>query len=177
MILRSGIFICLCLCSVLSAADSHAPGRATPYDAAAAQGFFIAWGDAEDERSYIVIEAGDGLRRPALVATIEKETSNLRVSYAGTAFVDKQGRIHIDCQRARIYGPERNNWSPDSFMISEDGKVQWMDDAMRGGGGRVLSWAADDLQGKAADALKDLPKKFSYRYMQLLSRWHLEGHL
>ena len=177
MIIRGSVLLLLCALSALGAADSHAPGRATPYDPAQSQAFYIAWGDAEAERSYVVIESGDGLRRPALVATVEKDTSKLRVSYAGTAYVDKQGRIHIDCQRSRIYGPERNNWSPDSFMVSADGKVKWMDDAMRNGGGRVLSWAPKDPKQHSNDVFKALPKKFTYRYMQLLSRWHLEGHL
>lgn len=158
------------------AVSDTAPGRAKPHKVAATQSFYIAWGDKEEERSFIVIEPGDGMRRPAIVATLEEATGKLRVVYTGTAYKDQAGNVHIDCREARIHGPERRSWSPDSFLVRATGKLEWMDDARRAGHGKVLSWAAHAPEDGPL-ALQALPDLHSYRYMRLTARWHLEGVL
>lgn len=177
------LIVLSCLLSAgTSAAEQNAqswePGRAEPHSAVEAQSFHLAWGDGEEERSYIVIEPGDGLRRPALVATLDTQTLRMRVSYAGTAFIDQQGNIHIDAQRARIFGPDRMRWSPDSFKISRDGRVQWMDDARRNGGGRVIGWAPwGPVQKGVPLAFIKCRGEYNYRLMRLRNHFYIDGVL
>ena len=75
-------YVCLLLLVVLVTVNCTAqlesaeefsfhPGRAKPHKTVEAQAFFLAWGDGEEERSYVVIEPGDALRRPAIVATVD----------------------------------------------------------------------------------------------------------
>ncbi len=164
---------------VVQGEHAKSPGRAVPHKSVDAQAFYVAWGDGEEERSYIVIEPGDGVRRPVIIATMDGETQRMRVSYAGTAFIDKAGNIHIDARQARIHGPDRNRWSPDSFMIGKDGRVKWMDDALRNGTGRVLGWAPKDAKKgeKAPAAFQKLKQYNDYKIMRLMSRFYMDGVL
>ena len=112
------------------------PGRAEPLAPAPAMAWRVQW---DEYVTVIVVEPGKQVRRPAWVATIEQHGhGGLAVAYAGSAFIDAVGDIHIDCQRALISGPQGNNWSPDSFAIQPDDRVRVIDDYDRGNMGRVL---------------------------------------
>ncbi len=115
------------------------PGAAEPVRGAAAFTCEVRW-DVEDSDlvSRIVVEPGSGPRRQAWVATFTHAERQLEVAYAGTAFVDAKGAVHIDCRDARVAGPRADEWSPDSFAIARNGRVRVMDDMMRANTGSLL---------------------------------------
>lgn len=101
------------------------PGQAVPEAPSEPVAYHVAWNQYD---TIIVIEPGSGLRRPAWIATRDRAEDELAVAYAGTAYVDERGDVHIDCRRARISGPMADQWSPDSFAVEPDGDVRIIDE-------------------------------------------------
>ncbi len=167
--------------AVIGEKEDTRPGAAWPHSAVQAQAFYIAWGKKLEDRTFIVIEPGDRLRRPVVVATIHEKTGKLRVAYSGTAFRDARGAIHIDCRKKPVIGPESKTWSPDSFSIEADGKVWCKDDRQyRANPGKVLKWIVSPKNKsitKGTDLIAFLNKDLSYKSLRLLVRVHLEGVL
>ncbi len=118
-----------------------APGRAAPVAQADAGDVHFDWTYATGGQVYqcnttVAIAPGDGLRRDALITTMDSSGRTL-VSYHGTAFRDANGLVHVDARNAPVTGPWARNWSPDSIAIDEYGQVHTMDDYNRPGGGWV----------------------------------------
>jgi hypothetical protein len=106
----------------------------------------------DDYTSVVVIGDGIGQFRPAWVATYEQpvltgsmfgifqpvvglfgygETTSappLAVAYRAQAWLDAQGRLHIDAKSAVIAGPQADQWSPDSFIFTFPERVETVDD-------------------------------------------------
>ena len=144
-----------------------APGRADPVAPTSPFAFEVDW---DDYRTLIVVEPGRELRRPAWVATRHKGADDLAVAYAGTAFLDARGDLHIDCRGAHISGPMADQWSPDSFAIEDGGHVRIIDDADRGNPGRV----AESIPARVA-AGAGLTRQF--QRARILARLYVEGAL
>ncbi|NRA40124.1 MAG: hypothetical protein HRU15_18410 [Planctomycetes bacterium] len=112
------------------------------------------------------------------MATVDGKTGALRVVYAGTAFFDEQGRMHIDCRKSILHGPDSQHWSPDSFSIDKKGGVRWMDDARRNGSGHVLQWAVNNSDLLKGSPMSDkVDEQVTYSALRLSVRVFLEGVL
>lgn len=147
------------------------PGRAEPVAASPAFTCRIRWDVAdEDYVSLLVVEEGEGLRRPAYVATFKRDGPAIQVAYTGTAFRDAAGTVHIDCRKAHITGPAAHHWSADSFAIAGNGQVEAIDDADRGNVGQVLG-------GMIPPAAVPVDTRLHYRRERLLARALVEGVL
>jgi len=112
------------------------PGREAPVTQSEPMAVTFSW---DDYITRVVIEAATSnksLRAPAWVVTYDLE-NHVQVAYRGTAFRDKDGRLHIDARKAIITGPRVDGWSPDSFVFSPDGTVQTIDDRNSANGGTV----------------------------------------
>jgi hypothetical protein len=143
------------------------PGRAVP---SLASGSFACEVEWDDYMTLIVVEEGVSTRRLAWVATRHREAKELAVAYAGTAFVDERGDIHIDCRNAFLTGPMADQWSPDSFAIEPGGRVRIIDDAERGNPGRLV----DRVPARKQEAG---PLDAEYRRRRLLARFFVVGAL
>lgn len=117
---------------------SDRPGRAEPVGLPEPLAVTVEWANRR-YTTHIVIEPGTGERRRALVATFERATRDLEVFYSGRAFVDADGRIHVDCRRAETLGPSGPHWSPDSFAWGDAGPVGVIDDANRTNTGQLVA--------------------------------------
>ena len=170
MRLLSSVFILIIVNLVSLAAEvqlvSAKPGRAAAVQAAAAEVFVVDWAEYH---SVVAIQSGTGLRCPAWVATFERQSGNLAVAYAGSAYRDASGHVHIDCQRATISGPLARMWSPDSFALQEEGPVRIIDDEDRASVGTLLRRLP--LNAQEIEALTD------YRKRLQLARSMVEGIL
>lgn len=114
------------------------PGREPPAAIAAPAAYRFQW---DEYVSLVVI--GDtavspqALRRPAWVVTYD-HAGAVVVGYCATAYRDRVGNLHIDARKAFITGPQRENWSPDSFAITREGQVLSIDDRNSANGGKVI---------------------------------------
>jgi hypothetical protein len=111
------------------------PGREQPAAPAPVLAYRFRW---DDYVTLVVIaDEGQGLRRPAWVVTYDRG-EQVVVGYRATAFADGAGNVHIDARKAIIAGPKREEWSPDSFAFTRDGKVLTIDDANRANTGELI---------------------------------------
>jgi hypothetical protein len=148
-------------------ASSTLPGRAAPVAPTEAAAWEVDW---DEYLTLIVVEPGEHLRRPAWIATLHKGAGDLAVAYAGTAFRDDRGDIHIDCRNAVITGPMASQWAADSFAIEAGGRVRIIDDAERGNPGRVR--ATIPARGEGGGDLT-----LAFRKARLLARMYVENAL
>ena len=115
----------------------------------------------DDYTSVVVVGDGIGTFRPAWVATYEKpavsgsvlgilqpvvglfgyggpaQEPSLAVAYRAQAWLDGQGRLHIDARSAVIVGPQADQWSPDSFVFTFPDRVETVDDNASENHGRI----------------------------------------
>ena len=134
------------------------PGDAAPAAPAKPVAIEFTW---EDYRSLVVVGDGVGQIRPAWVVTYEKpilpdasgtvlgpvlglfgyhdekQAEKLVVAYRAQAWLDAQGRMHIDAKSAVITGPQANDWSPDSFIFTFPDRVETVDDEDRSNRGAI----------------------------------------
>jgi len=135
------------------------PGGALPAAPAKPMALEFLW---ETYRSVVVIGDGVGQMRPAWVATYEAPTEipglgfidpvlglfgyhgsgaaapeKLVVAYRAQAFLDAQGRVHLNAQKAVISGPQADEWSPDSFIFTLPDHVETVDDNESANVGRI----------------------------------------
>lgn len=134
----------------------------------------------EEYHSLVVVGDGVGLIRPAWVATYEQPVmpsgvsqllapvfgmfgyrddpapEKLAVAYRAQAWMDAQGRMHIDARSAVLAGPQAENWSPDSFIFTLPATVETVDDEDRANRGTVTR-VVDPLQ--APDLFRELQTK------------------
>lgn len=123
----------------VAAAGDRAPGRAMPSLAAPAGAWHFKWNDLfQQHESWVIIEAGEGTRRPAWVATFT-EAGEWEVAYCGRAYLDQLGFLHVDSRGARCEGPLAKDWSPDSISIAPGGQVSLLDDCNRPSRGQVFA--------------------------------------
>ena len=144
------------------------PGDAVPAAPAKPVAIEFSW---EEYRSLVVVGDGVGQIRPAWVVTYEKPllpgtdgtvlgpvfglfgyrdekpVENLVVAYRAQAWLDAQGRMHIDAKAAVISGPQAEDWSPDSFVFTFPDRVETVDDQDRSNRGVI-----DRLVDPAKDA-------------------------
>lgn len=126
---------------------AEVPGRLPPASPAAATAYVFTW---DDYRSVAVIGEGVGTHRPgwvvtwaarplkehlgpveqlpALGAALPERWPRHLVAYRVLAYRDGRGRVHLDARGALLAGPMAQDWSPDSFMIAPDGRVDTVDD-------------------------------------------------
>ncbi len=127
--------------------DGEEPGRVAPVAPAKQLAIEFSW---DGYHTLVVVGDGVGLMRPAWVATYEApvvlsgDTANLAVPLAGLfgyhrplavayraqAFLDAQGRLHIDARKAVISGPQAGQWFADSFrfVLTNPATVETIDD-------------------------------------------------
>jgi hypothetical protein len=134
----------------------------------------------EEYHSLVVVGDGVGLIRPAWVATYEQPIvpsgvgqllapvfgmfgyrddpvpEKLAVAYRAQAWMDAQGRMHIDARSAVLAGPQSDNWSPDSFIFTLPALVETVDDEDRANRGTVTR-VVDPVQ--APDLFRELQTK------------------
>ena len=115
----------------------------------------------DDYHSLVVVGDGVGMIRPAWVATYENavipsglatllapvvglfgyhgapEQEKLAVAYRAQAWLDAQGRMHVEAKSAVLVGPQADNWSPDSFIFTLPTIVETVDDEERSNRGTV----------------------------------------
>lgn len=137
--------------------DPH-PGDEVPAAPAKPVAVEFTW---EDYRSLVVVGDGVGQIRPAWVVTYEKPllpdaggtilgpvfglfgyhdekpVEKLVVAYRAQAWLDAQGRMHIDAKSAVISGPQADDWSPDSFVFTFPDRVETVDDQDRSNRGTI----------------------------------------
>jgi len=136
-------------------------GRGDPARSAPATAVVVEW---DDYTSVLIVEPGEGLLRHARVLTQEKPDarapirvppgSEYLVSYRGRAFVDADGNLQLDCRGASLVGPAANKWFPDSFKISDAGKVSTCDDQPVTGTGVVVRRVERDEDREAYGQLR-----------------------
>ncbi len=129
------------------------PGRVAPANPAKPLAIEFSW---DGYHTLVVVGEGVGLMRPAWVATYEAPLltgtaanialpfitifgygRKLAVAYRAQAFLDAQGRLHIDARKAVIVGPLADEWFPDSFRFTLPELVETLDDQDSGNRGTV----------------------------------------
>lgn len=110
------------------------PGRDAPRAPALAGAWRVGW---DDYKTLVVVGDGSGSFRPAWVVTYDSAGA-VAVAYRARAYLDKDGTLHIDARHAIIVGPQRDNWSADSFALTEAGPVYTLDDHNRSNSGVVV---------------------------------------
>lgn len=144
--------------------EGDEPGRVAPAAPAKPVAIEFSW---DGYHTLVVVGDGVGLMRPAWVATYEAPLLNgsaanlvlpfagmfgyrqhLAVAYRAQAFLDAQGRLHIDARKAVIAGPMADEWFPDSFRFTLPSLVETLDDQDSGNQGIidcVIDPAADKV--------------------------------
>jgi hypothetical protein len=115
------------------------PGRVAPAKPLPAGKREVDWtfdfeGEIHHVHTTITVDGGDGLRRPAHVATYDDQ-GNLLVTYDGTAYLDHDGIAQVDGRNGNVSGPMADQWSPDSFAIDQYGYMHSLDDQLQTGSG------------------------------------------
>ena len=135
------LLLLACFISFVGAADEPAaPGKATPAAAAKSGEYRLLWdNDAQEgNKTSVVVGSAVGLRNLATVTTKNKDGEVL-VSYPAIAYLDKNKVMHVDGRGAPLSEPHEDGYSPDSFAIAADGKVDILDDNENGGTGKLVS--------------------------------------
>lgn len=125
------------------------PGRVEPAAPAEPVAVRIRW---DEYVSLLVVGdaavQGRVVRRPAWIVTYDT-TDTVVVAYRATAYRDAAGTLHFDARRAILSGPkagepghEDDGWSPDSFSITREGRVETIDDKNRANTGTVIETVA-----------------------------------
>ena len=133
--------------------EGEEPGRAAPVAPAKPVAIEFSW---DGYRTVVVVGEGVGLMRPAWVATYETPyltgtaanlvlpvlalwgySQPLAVAYRAQAFLDAQGRLHIDARKAVMSGPQADAWYPDNFRFTLPQLVETMDDQESGNRGSI----------------------------------------
>lgn len=110
--------------------EHYRPPELPPAVAPAPAGIHqVSW-DQYDSTISIGTPGPDGRSR-ARVETYDRD-GNLLVSYAAAAYRDAEGNTQIDARGSAVEGPWADHWSPDSFRIGPDSRVQTVDDLHRG---------------------------------------------
>ena len=131
----------------------------------------------DDYTSVVVVGDGIGQFRPAWVATYEQpvvsgtllgifqpvvglfgygdtvQAPPLAVAYRAQAWLDAQGRLHIDAKSAVIAGPQADQWSPDSFIFTFPERVETVDDNASENHGRIDRVVEASAQAEAYQTL------------------------
>lgn len=133
--------------------EGEEPGRVAPVAPAKPVAIEFSW---DGYRTLVVVGEGVGLMRPAWVATYETPyltgtaatlalsivalwgySQPLAVAYRAQAFLDAEGRLHIDARKAVMSGPQAEAWYPDNFRFTLPKLVETMDDQDSGNRGSI----------------------------------------